>query len=133
MRPGHLEQRLGELGQIVVEALADRARQVRHALQHALHVWVGLTFSPNYRGPMCFVDEGYRLYPALRLMEGQQLFRDMFTAYPPLSYYLHKWAFELLGTKLSSVRIVLIAPFILDNVRCTFYHVQCTQINVRRT
>jgi len=55
-----------------------------------------------------YLDEGYRLYPSLRLLRGESLFRDMFTAYPPLSYYLHLLAYQTLGVKVSSVRIVLI-------------------------
>jgi 4-amino-4-deoxy-L-arabinose transferase-like glycosyltransferase len=54
------------------------------------------------------VDEGYRLYPSLRLLRGENLFGDIFTAYPPFSYYLHAIAYSLFGVKVSSVRIVLI-------------------------
>ncbi len=56
-----------------------------------------------------YFDEGYRLYPSLRLLHGESLFRDMLTIYPPLSYYLHLVAFEVLGVQVSSVRFVLIA------------------------
>lgn len=63
----------------------------------------------DYRFWWFYLDEGYRLYPSLRLLRGESLFRDMFTAYPPLSYYLHLLAYWLLGVKVSSVRIVLIA------------------------
>jgi hypothetical protein len=63
----------------------------------------------SYQVPWIYLDEGYRLYPSLRLLRGEVLFRDMFTAYPPLSYYLHLLAYEILGVKVSSVRIVLIA------------------------
>jgi hypothetical protein len=61
-----------------------------------------------YSGPWIYIDEGYRLYPSLRLLQGETLFRDMFTAYPPLSYYLHLLAYQALGVKVSAVRIVLI-------------------------
>ena len=61
-----------------------------------------------YGGPWIYIDEGYRLYTSLRLLHGETLFRDMFTAYPPLSYYLHLLAYEALGVKVSAVRIVLI-------------------------
>ncbi|MCH2173373.1 glycosyltransferase family 39 protein [Myxococcota bacterium] len=63
--------------------------------------------SLTYATPWIYVDAGYRLYPSVRMMAGEQLFRDMFTAYPPLSYFLHLGAFELFGVKNSSVRLVL--------------------------
>ncbi len=63
---------------------------------------------PAYNTSWIYMDEGYRLYPSLRLFRGESLFRDLFTAYPPVSYYLHLLAFEVLGVKVSSVRIILI-------------------------
>ena len=55
-----------------------------------------------------YLDEGYRLYPSLRLLQGESLFADMFTAYPPLSYFLHLFAYQIFGAKVSSVRLVLV-------------------------
>ena len=45
------------------------------------------------------MDEGYRLMPGLSLLRGQVLFRDVWAGYPPLSYYLHRLAFEALGVE----------------------------------
>ena len=63
---------------------------------------------PAYSEKWIYMDEGYRLYPSLRLLRGESLYRDLFTAYPPLSYYLHLLAYQILGVKVSSVRIVLL-------------------------
>src|SRR5574338_11031 len=62
---------------------------------------------PGYHKWWVYIDEGYRLYPPLRLLEGQVLFRDLFTPYPPLSYWLHAAAYEMFGVRISSVRVVL--------------------------
>ena len=74
-----------------------------------VHIRFLFTQGMDYRFWWIYLDEGYRLYPSLRLLRGEELFRDMFTAYPPLSFYLHKIAYALLGVKVSSVRIVLIS------------------------
>jgi 4-amino-4-deoxy-L-arabinose transferase-like glycosyltransferase len=73
----------------------------------------------NYNFWAIYLDEGYRLYPSLRLLRGEELFRDMFTAYPPLSFYLHEIAYALLGVKVSSVRIVLICSQLATTL-CTY-------------
>jgi Dolichyl-phosphate-mannose-protein mannosyltransferase len=74
----------------------------------AFYVRLLETSGVDYSVRWIYLDEGYRLYPSLRLLRGESLFRDMFTAYPPLSYYLHLLAYQLLGVKVSSVRIVLL-------------------------
>ena len=48
-----------------------------------LHLRLAFTHGPPYASPWMTLDEGYRLYPSLRLMRGEMLFRDMFTPYPP--------------------------------------------------
>ena len=73
-----------------------------------IHVRSLFTQSVDYSVFWIYLDEGYRLYPSLRLLRGEKLFSDFFTAYPPLSYYLHTLAYVLFGVKVSSVRIVLI-------------------------
>jgi hypothetical protein len=74
----------------------------------ALHLRLAWSHGPPYASPWITLDEGYRLYPSLRLMRGEALFRDVFAAYPPFSYYLHWAAYELLGVRVSSVRLVLV-------------------------
>lgn len=74
----------------------------------AFYVRLLETSGVAYRVLWTYLDEGYRLYPSLRLLRGESLFRDMFTAYPPLPFYLHLLAYQVLGVKVSSVRIVLI-------------------------
>ena len=78
------------------------------ALTLLLHLFLLQTQSPPYEVFWVHLDEGYRLYPGLRLLRGQSLYSDMYTAYPPLSFHLHELAFRILGVKVSSVRIVLI-------------------------
>jgi hypothetical protein len=73
-----------------------------------VHIRFLFTQGIDYSIGWVYVDEGYRLYPGLRLLRGEELFRNMFTAYPPLSFYFHEIAYALLGVKVSSVRIVLI-------------------------
>lgn len=73
------------------------------------HVYLLRTQTIPYWIYWVSMDEGYRLSPGLRLLRGEVLFRDVWAAYPPLSYYLHAVAFEVFGVKISSIRICLTA------------------------
>jgi hypothetical protein len=56
-----------------------------------------------------FVDEGYFLDLADRMLRGDMPYRDFFTPYTPGVFYLHLWAMELLGREVTSLRWPLIA------------------------
>ena len=73
----------------------------------SVHLYLRLR-DPGYWHWWVVMDEGYRLYPSLRMLRGEPLFGDMFTMYPPVSYFLHLWAYEFFGVKISSVRLVLV-------------------------
>jgi hypothetical protein len=72
------------------------------------HIRYLFTQSANYNSFWVYLDEGYRLYTSLRMLRGETLFSDFFTAYPPFSFYFHTLAYAIFGVKVSSVRIVLI-------------------------
>jgi hypothetical protein len=75
----------------------------------ALHLGFTRLPAEPYGNVFFYLDGGYRLYPSVRLMNGEVLFRDFFTVYTPVSYWLHWLAFEVLGVKMSAVRLVLVA------------------------
>jgi 4-amino-4-deoxy-L-arabinose transferase-like glycosyltransferase len=52
-------------------------------------------------------DEGVLYYQYLRVFHGQVPYRDFFTGYPPLVYYLHAWAFGLCGVSIHVIRVVM--------------------------
>lgn len=52
-------------------------------------------------------DEGVLYYQYLRVFHGQVPYRDFFTGYPPLVYYLHAWAFRLCGVSIQVLRVVM--------------------------
>ncbi|MCC7105502.1 MAG: glycosyltransferase family 39 protein [Chloroflexi bacterium] len=62
-----------------------------------LHIWLD------------FVDEGYFLDLADRMLRGDMPYRDFFTPYTPGVLYLHLWAMELLGREVTSLRWPLVA------------------------
>ncbi len=52
-------------------------------------------------------DEGVLYYQYLRTFEGQMPYRDFFTGYPPLIYYLHSLIFEHIGISITTIRSVM--------------------------
>jgi hypothetical protein len=52
-------------------------------------------------------DEGALYYQYLRVHRGELPYRDFFTGYAPLGYYLHAWIFSLLGVSIESTRLFL--------------------------
>lgn len=52
-------------------------------------------------------DEGVLYYQYLRTYEGQVPYRDFYTGYPPLVYYLHAWVFAHVGISLHVLRTLM--------------------------
>jgi hypothetical protein len=63
-------------------------------------------------------DEGWLVYPALRMLEGDVLYRDVFTYYAPLRYHVLQAAFGLLGPSLLVVRSIWIGLLLVSVVGC---------------
>lgn len=51
-------------------------------------------------------DEGVLYYHYLRVYQGKVPYRDFFTGYGPLGYYLHAWAFALFGVSINAIRVL---------------------------
>ena len=51
-------------------------------------------------------DEGVLYYQYLRVYQGQLPYRDFFTGYPPLLYYVHALAFRLFGISINATRVL---------------------------
>jgi len=54
-------------------------------------------------------DEGVLYYHYLRVYHGQVPYRDFFTGYGPIGYYVHAWAFDLFGVSINAIRILTAA------------------------
>lgn len=52
-------------------------------------------------------DEGVLYYQYLRTLEGQVPYRDFYSGYPPLVYYLHAWIFSHFGVSMHVIRTVM--------------------------
>jgi hypothetical protein len=52
-------------------------------------------------------DEGVLYYHYLRVYRGDLPYRDFFTGYGPIPYYLHAWAFAVLGVSINAIRIFM--------------------------
>ena len=62
-------------------------------------------------------DESIHLYEAKRILNGEVLYRDVYTVYPPASFHVAAWLFELFGTSLLVVRGFHVAePAVTDNI-----------------
>lgn len=57
---------------------------------------------------LLFYDEGYILYAAKRVLEGQIPYKDFHFAYTPLSLYITALSFKVLGVSVLSGRILMI-------------------------
>ena len=68
---------------------------------------------------LMMLDEGYLLQPALRMMQGELLYRDVFAHYAPLRFHLLAQAFEWLHPSVLVARTVLMGV-VLINVALTF-------------
>jgi hypothetical protein len=55
------------------------------------------------------LDEGSQAAQALRLMNGEVIYKDFFTVVTPFSYYTVAWLFELFGTGLMVMRWAVLA------------------------
>jgi hypothetical protein len=53
----------------------------------------GLLVVPLRDRGLILPDEGWYLYPTLRMLEGEVLYRDLWTFYAPLRYHLLAWLF----------------------------------------
>ncbi|HVO23948.1 MAG TPA: glycosyltransferase family 39 protein [Candidatus Margulisiibacteriota bacterium] len=51
-------------------------------------------------------DEGVLYYHYLRVYQGNVPYRDFFTGYGPIGYYLHAWAFALFGISINAIRVL---------------------------
>lgn len=54
-------------------------------------------------------DEGVLYYHYHRVYQGQVPYRDFFTGYPPMMYYLHAALFWMFGVSIPAVRLVMAA------------------------
>ena len=54
-------------------------------------------------------DEGVLYYHYLRVFQGQVPYRDFFTGYGPIVYYLHAAAFALFGVSINTTRTLMAA------------------------
>ncbi|MFI5394429.1 MAG: ArnT family glycosyltransferase [Candidatus Binatia bacterium] len=52
-------------------------------------------------------DEGVLYYHYLRVYHGQLPYRDFFTGYPPMPYYLHAALFSLCGVSITATRVFM--------------------------
>jgi len=52
-------------------------------------------------------DEGVLYYQYLRVFHGEVPYRDFFTGYPPMVYYLHAWVFSLFGVSIHVIRVLM--------------------------
>ncbi len=52
-------------------------------------------------------DEGVLYYQYLRTLEGQIPYRDFYSGYPPLVYYLHAWLFSVFGVSMHPIRAAM--------------------------
>ena len=51
-------------------------------------------------------DDGVLYYQYLRVYQGQLPYRDFFTGYGPLGYYVNAWAFALFGISINAIRVL---------------------------
>lgn len=58
---------------------------------------------------LMIVDEGFYLHPTLRMLQGEVLYRDVWTFYAPLRHHVMEWAFRLGGPSLLLARSILVA------------------------
>lgn len=63
-------------------------------------------------------DEGWLVYPVLRMLEGDVLYRDVFTYYAPLRYHVIELAFALFGPSLLLMRSIWIGLLLVSVMGC---------------
>ncbi len=57
-----------------------------------------------FREGVGLIDEGHLANAARRVAAGETLYRDVYTVYPPASFHVVAWLFELFGTNLFVLR-----------------------------
>jgi tetratricopeptide (TPR) repeat protein len=62
---------------------------------------------PLRRYGVAVSDDGWYLVPVLRMLDGEILYRDVWTFYPPLEHHLLAWLFEATGPSIVASRTLL--------------------------
>jgi len=84
-----------------------RGRNVDRIVVILLAVAAGAYLLPLRRFGVAISDDGWYLFPVVRMLDGAILYRDVWTYYPPLEHHLLVWWFGVTGTSIVAARTLL--------------------------